>query len=122
MIKPGSVANYGLVIPSLQYFQLSLTDAGSANYIVGNDVELSIIKLPHSKTNGSDVRLSFTISADSDRQAVIIQNNAVVWEGTLNNRSRTINIKVSLGYPLKVHNQRSGDLTYLTISKLLVTE
>lgn len=120
LIQPGPLAKYALTIPSLQYFQISLTDDGSALFMVDNDTLLSIVRLPGTNTDDQVVSVNFVVSADSDRQTEIVQNGKIVWSGILRVKAQHVTIQVSPNYPLIIKNQKTESLTHVNLSKIQV--
>ncbi len=119
-IKAGRVADYALVIPSLNYAQIVLTSDGGAKYLVGNNIDLRIVKLPYSKSQAKSVVVSFDISSDSAREISIIQNGKVLWSGNISAPQQTLNFEASPDYPLTIYNQVSTQATLFTISRLQI--
>ncbi len=121
LVKPGPTAHYALVIPTLQYLQIKLNASGGADYAEGDDPVLSVFKLPNAATSPA-VTIAFNISADSERNATIIQNGTALWSGTLSSQTQSISLEASPNFPITISNQKSSVPAHMTISKLQVVE
>ncbi len=121
IIKPGPVANYALVVPHLQYFQILLKTDGGVDYMLDDDTELAIVRLPNS-VESNEVRVSFNASSDSERSATIVQNGKTIWSGTLSSDTQNISFNALPNHSVTIYNQKSAMLTHLTLSKLQVID
>jgi len=118
LIKPGKVADYALVIPTVQYFQVDLTKDGSAKYMLDDNINLNLVKMPNAATR-STVTVSFKAQADSDRRATIVQNGSVLWTGVLHKDMQTIRFTATTDQPIVINNEKSSELTHINLSELL---
>jgi hypothetical protein len=123
LVKDGKVASYALIIPTLKYYQLKISTDGTAKFLIGNNTNLLVLKLPTQTVNSEPQTVSFSISADTNRQASIIQNGSVLWSGVIDQSVKPIEMKALVGVPITIITQESPqEIAHITLSNLRVIE